>query len=132
MIRRPPRSTLFPYTTLFRSKGVTTGDERNRLFVIHRHASKRLADVPGRRDRIRIAVRALRVDVDQPHLNGGERSFEIADAGVALVSQPLVLRAPVDSLFRFPDVRTPAAETEGLETHRFQRHVAREDHEVGP
>src|SRR3712207_7758005 len=23
MIRRPPRSTLFPYTTLFRSRGVT-------------------------------------------------------------------------------------------------------------
>ena len=27
MIRRPPRSTLFPYTTLFRSVGVM-GDER--------------------------------------------------------------------------------------------------------
>src|SRR3712207_8906432 len=26
MIRRPPRSTLFPYTTLFRSMGVHTGD----------------------------------------------------------------------------------------------------------
>src|SRR5436309_8909246 len=25
MIRRPPRSTLFPYTTLFRSTGVTVG-----------------------------------------------------------------------------------------------------------
>src|SRR2546429_6866226 len=25
MIRRPPRSTLFPYTTLFRSYGVTAG-----------------------------------------------------------------------------------------------------------
>src|SRR5256885_2813529 len=25
MIRRPPRSTLFPYTTLFRSAGVTLG-----------------------------------------------------------------------------------------------------------
>src|SRR5258708_19770494 len=25
MIRRPPRSTLFPYTTLFRSKGRATG-----------------------------------------------------------------------------------------------------------
>src|SRR3989475_6079383 len=25
MIRRPPRSTLFPYTTLFRSRGVPTG-----------------------------------------------------------------------------------------------------------
>src|SRR3712207_8172932 len=26
MIRRPPRSTLFPYTTLFRSLGVDQGD----------------------------------------------------------------------------------------------------------
>src|SRR2546430_9899071 len=26
MIRRPPRSTLFPYTTLFRSIGIRTGD----------------------------------------------------------------------------------------------------------
>src|SRR3712207_8378052 len=26
MIRRPPRSTLFPYTTLFRSKGKDTRD----------------------------------------------------------------------------------------------------------
>src|SRR5258706_2142474 len=25
MIRRPPRSTLFPYTTLFRSRGTTVG-----------------------------------------------------------------------------------------------------------
>src|SRR3712207_8678204 len=27
MIRRPPRSTLFPYTTLFRSEGGLTDDE---------------------------------------------------------------------------------------------------------
>src|SRR3712207_8994172 len=31
MIRRPPRSTLFPYTTLFRS--VRAGMEYNRLFA---------------------------------------------------------------------------------------------------
>src|SRR2546430_16260502 len=33
MIRRPPRSTLFPYTTLFRSRGADAegeGDDRNR------------------------------------------------------------------------------------------------------
>src|SRR2546427_7862435 len=30
MIRRPPRSTLFPYTTLFRSIHETEGDERPR------------------------------------------------------------------------------------------------------
>src|SRR5260370_33675198 len=27
MIRRPPRSTLFPYTTLFRSEGLVENDE---------------------------------------------------------------------------------------------------------
>src|SRR5205814_9349389 len=30
MIRRPPRSTLFPYTTLFRSPRVATGGSRRR------------------------------------------------------------------------------------------------------
>src|SRR2546422_7938279 len=43
MIRRPPRSTLFPYTTLFRSAALPTRDglepgalvgERGRLFVV--------------------------------------------------------------------------------------------------
>src|SRR2546422_7037749 len=31
MIRRPPRSTLFPYTTLFRSPRVHRSDRRRRL-----------------------------------------------------------------------------------------------------
>src|SRR5256885_14004153 len=31
MIRRPPRSTLFPYTTLFRSKGYPEPDPREDL-----------------------------------------------------------------------------------------------------
>src|SRR2546426_5155836 len=30
MIRRPPRSTLFPYTTLFRSRGTLVGDDFRR------------------------------------------------------------------------------------------------------
>src|SRR3712207_8606909 len=38
MIRRPPRSTLFPYTTLFRSNtvegGVTRAGAPGRLFVV--------------------------------------------------------------------------------------------------
>src|SRR5256885_9909120 len=33
MIRRPPRSTLFPYTTLFRSVNWSCG----RIFYLHRH-----------------------------------------------------------------------------------------------
>src|SRR5882672_11493864 len=74
------------------AEGVAAGDERHRLLVVHGHARESLADIPGRRDRVWIAVRALRVDIDQPHLNGAERILEIPVAGVTLVTQPLVLR----------------------------------------
>src|SRR5260221_2486979 len=33
MIRRPPRSTLFPYTTLFRSSARRTTDSRQAIFI---------------------------------------------------------------------------------------------------
>src|SRR2546430_10440921 len=44
MIRRPPRSTLFPYTTLFRSAWVATAegdsaDAANALDSLERHSS---------------------------------------------------------------------------------------------
>src|SRR3712207_9209154 len=35
MIRRPPRSTLFPYTTLFRSLGLKSDNQRN-CYVLRR------------------------------------------------------------------------------------------------
>src|SRR3712207_9025064 len=41
MIRRPPRSTLFPYTTLFRSPARTARDIRSKL----RDIDRRLADI---------------------------------------------------------------------------------------
>src|SRR2546423_2841330 len=34
MIRRPPRSTLFPYTTLFRSRDGENGQARRRRFQV--------------------------------------------------------------------------------------------------
>src|SRR5688572_31005564 len=72
MIRRPPRSTLFPYTTLFRSERVGSpwiGDragQRDRVpFVIggghHRHAAQQRRDVvdgDGRLSRANAAVRS--------------------------------------------------------------------------
>src|SRR3712207_9346782 len=42
MIRRPPRSTLFPYTTLFRSECGATVDDVD-LYVPHQ-ANKRIID----------------------------------------------------------------------------------------
>src|SRR3712207_8290886 len=37
MIRRPPRSTLFPYTTLFRSRHVLAGGARRHGRAVPRH-----------------------------------------------------------------------------------------------
>src|SRR5256885_6728970 len=38
---------------------VAAGNQRDGFFVVHRHASEGLADIPGRRDRVRVAIRAL-------------------------------------------------------------------------
>ena len=111
---------------------VTAGDQRDGLLVVHRHARERLANVACRRDRIRLAVRTLRVDVDETHLDRGERLLEIAITGVALVLEPLLLRAPVDIHLGLPDVLATAAEAEGLKAHRLERDVAGEDHQIRP
>src|SRR5260221_572297 len=62
MIRRPPRSTLFPYTTLFRSIAiqvlVETGLQRFQRGARSRH------DADGVRD-----VVAAAVDIGQPHVS---------------------------------------------------------------
>src|SRR3712207_8440834 len=43
MIRRPPRSTLFPYTTLFRSQGA--GDDRLAVWVDGTAAANKVGNV---------------------------------------------------------------------------------------
>ena len=83
---------------------VAADDQRHRLLVVHRHAGERLADVAGGRQRVGVAVRALRVDVDQAHLHGAERAGQLAVTAVALVAEPRVLRTPED-LLRLPRCR---------------------------
>src|SRR2546422_3934366 len=69
MIRRPPRSTLFPYTTLFRSLDLPVDRER-------------VDDVPGGVDQVPVALLGLTqrgVDLLDPavgHLKGEQRSEE--------------------------------------------------------
>src|SRR5581483_4984196 len=45
---------------------------------------------------------------------------------------PLALRPPQNVFLRLPHVLAPAAETEGLESHRLQSDVSGQNHEVGP
>src|SRR5690606_42105806 len=55
LIRPPPRSTLFPYTTLFRSRGLDASDEGHR--AEGRDARGRRGGAQGARDRREAAGR---------------------------------------------------------------------------
>src|SRR5882724_5493127 len=111
---------------------VPTGNERNGLLVIHRHARECLSDIARRSDWIWLSIRPFRIHIDQPHLHRSEGVLKITITAVALVRQPLALRPPENVLFGFPDIRAPAAKTEGLEPHRLQCDITSENHEVGP
>src|SRR5271169_3332684 len=67
------------------AEGVSAGNERNGLLVVHGHARERLANIPRRTERIRLAVRPFRIHVDQTHLNGAQRILKLTVAAVALV-----------------------------------------------
>src|SRR5688572_32478273 len=84
MIRRPPRSTLFPYTTLFRSR---TGD------AAHRAAIAILAD--ANRDR---AVRSLLPDRKSTRLNSSHS--QISYAVFCLKKKKQHYAGPVQRLLR--------------------------------
>ena len=119
------------------AEGVATGGQRDRLVVVHGHAREGVADVAGRKQRIRVAVRAFRVHVDKAHLHGGQRVGQVAFAGIAAVflvagGKPFLFRAPEHVGHGLPDVAAAAAEAEGLEAHRFKRDVAGKDEQVGP
>src|SRR5256885_15190642 len=84
------------------AEGVATGDQRDGLFIVHRHTREGLADVARRSDRIGLSVRPFRVHIDQAHLHRTEMTCKLAIAAVPLIAQPLTLRPPVDVLFWFP------------------------------
>src|SRR3712207_8500747 len=56
MIRRPPRSTLFPYTTLFRSKLYGDASETQKRYSPVECIDYRKYAVPGRRDEKHIST----------------------------------------------------------------------------
>src|SRR2546422_8099323 len=83
MIRRPPRSTLFPYTTLFRSelaKSQILGDHSGLLKLVFDPDSLKL-----------LGVHCI-----------GERAAEIVHIGQAVLAFGRTIRYFPDPLFNFP------------------------------
>src|SRR2546429_6887486 len=74
MIRRPPRSTLFPYTTLFRSRldrPDQPGDHVEEVDgrVVHEAAGDRDIRVPGRGEHVAVVDLHVRRDRKSTRLN---------------------------------------------------------------
>src|SRR6266498_5454449 len=73
MIRRPPRSTLFPYTTLFRSRRDQSGSRNSACGTQQRHTAVRPGgDGCAVRDQARRGAR-MPADFTRPRI-GGRRS----------------------------------------------------------
>ena len=118
--------------TMALAEGVPTGNQCHGLGVVHRHPGKGLPDVMRRGGGIGLSVRPFRIDVDEAHLHGGKRIFEVAFPGISFVAQPLGFGAPVHVLLRFPDILASTGKTVGPESHRLQCAVAGKNHQVRP
>src|SRR2546422_5203465 len=81
MIRRPPRSTLFPYTTLFRSTSATSAVQPEVVEQVREMA--RRWSVPG-------AVGALRVLRDRPDSTRSEEHTSELQSRLHLVCRLLL------------------------------------------
>src|SRR5947209_11462124 len=69
LLRRPPRSTLFPYTTLFRSRELAVGDAETRLARARprqlRNGARELVRVDRRHADVEFFDEALRARQDR-------------------------------------------------------------------
>src|SRR3712207_7183417 len=78
MIRRPPRSTLFPYTTLFRSRGL---QQRRRLLPLrhpHEQLARRRAAAADVDDRLGVDEHPHQQDRKSTRLNSSHANISYA------------------------------------------------------
>src|SRR3712207_9232014 len=85
MIRRPPRSTLFPYTTLFRSLG-SIGILEHRGLRVRRHLIRPLAAFVQSADAVG-GPRVLLLAEEPPH------DVQRVDRGVAQIARAVLPRS---------------------------------------
>jgi hypothetical protein len=111
---------------------VATGDECNRLLIVHAHACKGLTYVFRRCKRVWVAARALRIDVDETHLHCAEGFVKIRAKPSSLCCKPVLFGAPIYVFLWLREIDASARKAKRLESHRLEGAVARKDHQVSP
>ena len=112
---------------------VAASGESNGFFVVHRHSAEGFTDILCAKKRVRVRVGSLWVHVYEPHLDRCERVFKVlACLTVTVVTKPLVFAAPIDVIFRVPNVGSTAAKPEDRTAHGFDGDLAGENQQVCP
>src|SRR2546422_103532 len=148
MIRRPPRSTLFPYTTLFRSVDLAVGiaaralariagEHHARVLVAIRPREVRRPDARDREvDRVwpaaGVAVDPRDLPVVRQHAQRATRDLrrlvdEVDREAVRTVELRVGVVGPAD--LRGGDVRTPVAAVAVADAHGLAPDVEHREHE---
>src|SRR3990172_8751845 len=99
-MRRPPRSTLFPYTTLFRSHGARKGLTDTALKTASAgYLTRRLVDVAqdiivrGRDCKTKQGVEVFRIDGDEYGYRFSERLYSRTSLENVKIGKKIVVRA---------------------------------------
>src|SRR2546430_12164037 len=102
MIRRPPRSTLFPYTTLFRSLPVTTRAADHTVL-----GSKLVVKNPGAPEQRKISVKAKEAGSDDAIVGRSEEHTSELQSQSNLVCRLLLEKKKTRSkACRHPEAQT--------------------------
>src|SRR2546425_1885777 len=115
MIRRPPRSTLFPYTTLFRS----LESERERLTRLEAELERRVIGQPEALAAVANAVRRARAGLQDPNRPTGSFIF----LGPTGVGKTETARALAEFLFDDERAMVRLDMSEDMEKHAVARMI---------
>ena len=123
--------------TMGLADGMAAASQCSSFFVIHSHPGEGLTNMQSGPRRVWSSVHAFGVDIDEAHVNRGERVLQrrgIIEIAIAVLtwSKPFAFRTPIDVFFRAPDILTPKPEPEGLQAHRLVGHRTGKDDQVGP
>ena len=118
------------------AEGVPAGGQRDRLLGVHRHPLEGDLHVARRRKRVGIAARTFGIDVDESHLDRGQRMLQ-RHVAIRLDASffrrdPLLLGAPIDVPLGLEHVAAAAAEAEHRPAHVLDGDIAGQDEQVGP
>ncbi len=92
-----------------------------RFLIVHGHSGQMCPVRHARSYRVRLAVRAFRIHIDQPHLTAASGFLQVSFSGSSASRPAICLRTPqYISSHPFPNIRTARRRSRGFKPHRLR------------